>query len=60
MDALMPLLRNIESGSYTPKVKFGCELLGIPVGNPRKPLLPLADEERREFQRIFEALNIRL
>ncbi len=60
MDALMPLLRNIESGSYTPKVKYGCELLGIPVGNPRKPLLPLADDERQEFARIFKALNVRL
>lgn len=58
MDRLMPLLRNIESGSYTPKVKRGCELLGIPVGSPRKPLLPLADPERQEFERIFASLNV--
>ncbi|GAB4503424.1 MAG: 4-hydroxy-tetrahydrodipicolinate synthase [Anaerolineales bacterium] len=60
MDKLMPLLRNIESGSYTPKVKLGCELLGIPVGAPRRPLLPLADEDRKEFERIFTTLNVKL
>jgi len=53
MEKLLPLLRNMESGSYTQKVKLGCELLGIPVGDPRRPLLPIPDEERREFERVF-------
>jgi len=53
MDKLLPILRNMESGGYTQKVKVGCELLGIPVGNPRRPLLPLLDEERREFEHLF-------
>lgn len=53
MEKLMPLIRNIESGGYTQKVKLGCELLGIPVGHPRRPLLPLLDEDRREFERVF-------
>ena len=53
MDKLLPMLRNMEGGSYTQKVKVGCELLGIPVGNPRRPLLPLLDEDRREFERVF-------
>jgi 4-hydroxy-tetrahydrodipicolinate synthase len=56
MDKLMPLLRSVESGSYLQKVKLGCELLGIPVGNPRRPLLPLTAEDRAEFERIFKAL----
>lgn len=55
MDKLLPLLRNMEGGSYTQKVKLGCELLGIPVGKPRRPLLPLAEEERAEFVRLFTA-----
>jgi len=54
MDKLLPLLRNMESGSYTQKVKVGCELQGIPVGNPRMPLLPLTSEDRQEFERIFK------
>lgn len=53
MDKLLPLLHNMESGGYTQKVKAGCELLGIPVGKPRRPLLPLPDEERAEFERVF-------
>jgi len=56
MEVLLPLLRNMESGGYTQKVKVGCELLGIPVGNPRQPLLPLLDEDRKEFERIFKSI----
>jgi len=54
MDKLMPMLRNMESGSYTQKVKVGCELLGILVGKPRRPLLSLSDEDRQEFERVFK------
>jgi 4-hydroxy-tetrahydrodipicolinate synthase len=53
MEVLLPLLRNMESGGYTQKVKVGCELLGIPVGGPRQPLLPLTAEDRAEFEKIF-------
>jgi 4-hydroxy-tetrahydrodipicolinate synthase len=56
MEKLMPMLRNMESGGYTQKVKVGCELLGIPVGNPRRPLLPLTAEDRAEFERIFKTI----
>jgi 4-hydroxy-tetrahydrodipicolinate synthase len=56
MDILLPLLRNMESGSYTQKVKVGCELRGIPVGGPRMPLLPLTDEDRAEFENIFKSI----
>jgi 4-hydroxy-tetrahydrodipicolinate synthase len=44
----------MESGGYTQKVKVGCELLGIPVGGPRRPLLPLTAEDRAEFERVFK------
>jgi len=54
MDKLMPMLRNMESGGYTQKVKVGCELQGIPVGRPRRPLLPLLAEDRAEFERVFK------
>lgn len=56
MDKLMPLMRNLESGGYTQKVKRGCELLGFQVGAPRRPLLPLPDEDRAEFERIFKSI----
>ena len=54
MEVLLPLLRNMESGGYTQKVKVGCELRGIPVGIPRQPLLPLSAEDRVEFEKIFK------
>lgn len=54
MEKLLPLMRNLEGGGYTQKVKHGCELLGLPVGGPRRPLLPLTDSDRREFERVFE------
>jgi 4-hydroxy-tetrahydrodipicolinate synthase len=57
MEKLLPLLRNMESGAYTQKAKLGCELLGLPVGHPRRPLLPLVGEDRREFERIFAQLQ---
>ncbi len=53
MENLQPLLRNVESGSYTQKVKLGCELAGYPAGKPRQPLLPLPEDERSEFARVF-------
>lgn len=56
MSALMLLLRSMESGGYTQKVKYGCELLGIPVGSPRRPLLPLGKSEKLAFKKIFTAL----
>ena len=56
MEVLLPLLRNMESGGYTQKVKVGCELQGIPVGGPRQPLLPLTTEDRAELERIFKTL----
>ena len=56
MEKLMPLLRDVESGSYLQKVKVGCELLGIPVGVARRPLLPLTDEDRAEFEKIFRSI----
>jgi 4-hydroxy-tetrahydrodipicolinate synthase len=55
MDKLLPMLRDMESGGYTQKVKVGCELMGIPVGIPRQPLLPLTDEDRVAFEKVFKA-----
>ncbi len=55
MEKLMPLLRNMESGHYTQKVKAGCELQGIPVGPARRPLLPLKDDYLAAFTEVFKA-----
>jgi len=53
--ALYPLMTNLESGKFVQKVKYGCELAGIPVGDTRRPLLPLNDVEKREVKELFKA-----
>jgi 4-hydroxy-tetrahydrodipicolinate synthase len=55
--ALYPIMTNLESGKFVQKVKYGCELMGIPVGDPRRPLLPLGDSEKRELARAIAAVN---
>ena len=55
--ALYPVMTNLESGKFVQKVKFGCELMGIPVGEPRRPLLPLSDPEKRDLARAIAAAN---
>ena len=59
MEKLLPMLRDMESGGYTQKVKVGCEMMGIPVGGPRQPLLKLTDEDRVAFEQVFKlAVNL--
>ncbi len=53
MQQLMPLLQSLESGKYTQKVKLGCALAGIPVGETRAPLFPLDPAERAEFEAVY-------
>ena len=55
MRNLFPIMANLESGKFVQKVKYGAELAGFKVGNARAPLLPLTDEEKAEFRRVFEA-----
>ncbi|GAB4431920.1 MAG: 4-hydroxy-tetrahydrodipicolinate synthase [Anaerolineales bacterium] len=53
MEKIMPFIRYIESGSYTQKVKYACELQGIPVGRPRGPLLLLDEPDEAELEDVL-------
>ncbi|MGH8330117.1 MAG: dihydrodipicolinate synthase family protein, partial [Pseudomonas sp.] len=55
MRNLFPVMANLESGKFVQKVKYGTELSGFKVGNARAPLLPLTDDEKAEFRRVYEA-----
>jgi 4-hydroxy-tetrahydrodipicolinate synthase len=57
MSRLFRAMASLESGKFVQKVKYGCELLGIPVGNARGPLLPLSEDEKRDFRRAFQAAD---
>ncbi len=53
-DELRPLLEFIVAGGLAGTVKAGLELLGVPAGVPRRPLLPLDDPGRAELKDLLE------
>ena len=50
---LKPLLEFIVAGGLVTTVKAGLELLGVGVGDPRPPLLPLEDEGRAALKTLL-------
>lgn len=53
----LPLLSVLEQGGkFCQYVKYGCELSGLPVGNTRKPLLPLSQAEKDRFKVVYDNL----
>jgi len=46
-----------STGRYVQLVKAGLEMLGRPVGSPRRPLLPASEEERRQLKRMLDRLD---
>jgi 4-hydroxy-tetrahydrodipicolinate synthase len=53
----LPMLNLLEQGGkFCQYVKYGCELAGLPVGNTRRPLLPLNQTEKDRFKVIYENL----
>jgi 4-hydroxy-tetrahydrodipicolinate synthase len=58
MRALLDVFYLLENGGkYIQHVKYGCELAGVPVGDPRRPLQPLTDEEKARFRKLYEAVK---
>jgi 4-hydroxy-tetrahydrodipicolinate synthase len=54
MQRLLPLIRNMETGKYNQKTKFGAALAGVPIGDVRRPLLPLTADEQEAFRVVYE------
>jgi 4-hydroxy-tetrahydrodipicolinate synthase len=54
MKAMLPLFYLLEQGGkYIQFVKYGTELAGLPVGPARRPLLPLSEEEKARFAKLY-------
>ena len=56
MSTLFTAMSILESGKFVQKVKYGCELQGIPVGQCRMPLGPLSAEEKQAFRAAMEPI----
>ncbi len=50
MARLYKAMNILESGKFVQKIKYGCELNGIAVGECRAPLGPLDDSEKAELR----------
>lgn len=53
MKALFPVMECLEASKFIQKVKYGCELAGVPGGSCRAPLLPLSSEEKEAMKAAF-------
>ncbi len=56
MATLYRAMNSLETGKFVQKVKYGCELMGTPVGDCRGPLLPLSDEEKADFRMAMQPI----
>ena len=56
MKTLYRAMNILESGKFVQKIKYGCELQGLPVGECRAPMGPLTDEEKAEFRAAMEPI----
>ncbi|ENN86759.1 hypothetical protein RHSP_82906 [Rhizobium freirei PRF 81] len=56
MIVLYRAMNILESGKFVQKVKYGCELQGLPVGNSRAPLGELTADEKAEFKAAMQPI----
>ncbi|QFG36323.1 4-hydroxy-tetrahydrodipicolinate synthase [Paracoccus pantotrophus] len=56
MATLYTAMNILESGKFVQKLKYGCEIQGMPVGECRAPLGPLTDEEKADFRAAMEPI----
>ena len=58
MMAMLPLLRVLEQGGkFVQCIKHGLSFRGIDAGPPRRPLLPLNKDEKRELAEVVRTMN---
>lgn len=56
MKTLYRAMNILESGKFVQKIKYGCELQGMSLGECRAPLGPLTDDEKAEFRAAMEPI----
>ena len=56
MATLYTAMNILESGKFVQKLKYGCELQGVPVGECRMPLGPLTPSEKADFAAAMQPI----
>lgn len=56
MKTLYRAMNILESGKFVQKIKYGCELQGLPVGQCRAPLGELTAAEKAEFRAAMQPI----
>jgi 4-hydroxy-tetrahydrodipicolinate synthase len=56
MKTLYRAMNILESGKFVQKIKYGCALQGLPVGEGRAPLGSLTNDEKAEFRAAMEPI----
>lgn len=56
MATLYTAMNILESGKFVQKLKYGCELQGVPVGECRMPLGALTAEEKADFAAAMQPI----
>ena len=58
MSAMLPLMRVLEQGGkFVQCIKHGVTLRGIDAGPPRRPLLPLNKDDKRQLAEVIRTLD---
>lgn len=56
MATLYSAMNILESGKFVQKLKYGCEIQGLPVGECRAPLGPLTEQEKADFRAAMQPI----
>lgn len=55
---ILPVVRWVGGARYVSATKAGLDIMGMPVGRPRAPRLPLPEEEREALARTLAEMNL--
>jgi 4-hydroxy-tetrahydrodipicolinate synthase len=55
---LYPLRKSYAMGSFPAVVKEALKMLGIDVGLPRKPIMPLSEDSKKELRKILSNIGV--
>ncbi|MGD9280002.1 MAG: 4-hydroxy-tetrahydrodipicolinate synthase [Desulfobacterales bacterium] len=55
---MLPLLNHLEAGQLLAKVKAAMNMIGKAGGKPRRPFLPISEEQKNELRTMLSAVGL--